>query len=215
MSKIRSQNLIRKAIQYAIEHDCRVVTIVHKGNIMKFTEGAFKQWGYELAKAEFSELIVSEEENAGSSASSGKIILNDRIADSMFQQLLLRPREYEVLAAPNLNGDYLSDAAAAQVGGLGLAPGANLGDGYAVFEATHGSAPKHAGLDEANPGSLLLSAVMMLNFLGWTESAALISAALERTILQKCVTYDLARLMGDIRPVSTSLFAKQIIANMS
>jgi isocitrate dehydrogenase len=213
MSKERSQRLVRLAIRHALERGRRVVTMVHKGNIQKFTEGAFRAWGYELARAEFAGQVVSEEE-LGSAAPEGRVLLNDRIADSMFQQLLLRPADYQVLATPNLNGDYLSDAAAAQVGGLGMAPGANLGEGVAVFEATHGSAPKHAGQDKANPGSLLLSAAMMLEHIGWPEASRAIAEALERTILERRVTYDLARLLGDVKPLRTSEFAAAIVANL-
>jgi isocitrate dehydrogenase len=213
MSKMRSQRLVRMAIQYAIRRGQRVVTLVHKGNIQKFTEGAFRAWGYELARDEFPEQVVCEED-LGSGAPAGRVLLNDRIADSMFQQLLLRPADYQILATPNLNGDYLSDAVAAQVGGLGMAPGANIGDAAAVFEATHGSAPKHAGQDKANPGSLLLSAAMMLEHIGWPEAAEVMTAALERTILERRVTYDLARMLGDVTPLTTSEFAAAIVANL-
>lgn len=213
MSRQRTEQLVRMALRYAVDHDRSVVTLVHKGNIQKFTEGAFKTWGFELARREFADRIVFETDCPDGVPPAGKILVNDRIADAMFQQLLLRPKEYQILAAPNLNGDYLSDAAAAQVGGLGMAPGANIGDGYAVFEATHGSAPKHAGLDKANPGSLLLSACMMLEHIGWTGAAARIRAALGTTVQQGRVTYDLARLMG-VSPVRTSAFADAVIANL-
>ena len=183
------------AIQYALANNRKVVTIVHKGNIMKFTEGAFRDWGYEVAKAEFRDQIVTEDEVTAGAARDGKLLINDRIADSVFQQILTRTAEYDVFATPNLNGDYLSDACAAQVGGLGMAPGANIGDDIAFFEATHGTAPKYAGKDVINPGSVILSGVMMLNYLGWTEAGALIEGALEKTIAQKKVTYDLARQM--------------------
>jgi len=190
------------------------VTIVHKGNIMKYTEGAFKTWCYELAKKEFASLTVTEEEVAQGASPEGKILINDRIADNMFQQILLRPREYEVLVCPNLNGDYLSDAMAAQVGGLGMAPGANVGDYAAIFEATHGNAPKYAGMDKMNPGSVILSGVMMLEHMGWDEAGKMIEAALGRTISQKTVTYDLARGMEGAREVKTSEFAAAIIGNL-
>jgi isocitrate dehydrogenase len=213
MSKIRSQRLVRMALRHAIERGRRVVTLVHKGNIQKFTEGAFRAWGYELAREEFAGQVVSEED-LGSGALGERVLLNDRIADAMFQQLLLRPADYQVLATPNLIGDYLSDAVAAQVGGVGMAPGANFSDTVAVFEATHGSAPKHAGRDEANPSSLLLSAAMMLEQIGWPEASRVVQEALERTILERRVTYDLARQLGDVKPLRTSEFAAAIIANL-
>jgi isocitrate dehydrogenase len=217
ISKHGSQRLVRRAIQYAIANKKSSVTIVHKGNIMKFTEGAFRDWGYELAVKEFRDRIVTEQEvydAHGGKAPSGRIVIKDRIADAMFQQLLLRPDEYEVLATPNLNGDYLSDAAAAQVGGLGLAPGANIGDNSAVFEATHGTAPKYAGLDKVNPGSVILSGAMMFEHLGWPEVARAIEAAVERAIGAKTVTYDLARQMTGAKEVSCSGFADALIANL-
>jgi isocitrate dehydrogenase len=217
ISAFGTKRLVRKAIQYAIDHDKPSVTLVHKGNIMKFTEGAFRNWGYELAKEEFAEVTVSEQElwdKYEGKRPGGKIIIQDRIADAMFQQILLRPSEYSVLAMPNLNGDYMSDALAAQVGGLGMAPGANIGDGYAVFEATHGTAPKYAGLDKVNPGSLLLSGVMMLEYLGWNEPVTMVQDALEKTISSKTVTYDLARLMENATELSCSAFADAIIGNM-
>lgn len=217
ISVFGTKRLVRKAIQYALENSLPSVTLVHKGNIMKFTEGAFRAWGYELAKEEFPEVTVSEEEISAKypqGVPSGKVIIKDRIADAMFQWALLRPEEYSVLATPNLNGDYLSDALAAQVGGLGMAPGANIGDGYAVFEATHGSAPKYAGLDKANPSSLILSAKMMLEYLGWKESAQLIWDALSKTIQSKVVTYDLARLLEGAKEVKASVFADEIVKNI-
>ncbi|MFN7623799.1 MAG: isocitrate dehydrogenase (NADP(+)), partial [Acidobacteriota bacterium] len=189
-----TKNLVRRAIQYAIDHQKTVVTLVHKGNIMKFTEGAFRDWGYQLAKEEFREQIVTEEElwkDHQGKLPAGKILINDRIADAMFQQVILRPDEYQVIATPNLNGDYLSDACAAQVGGLGMAPGANIGDNAAVFEATHGTAPKYAGLDVINPSSVILSGVMMFEHLGWIEARDLIINGIIKTIAQKRVTYDL------------------------
>jgi isocitrate dehydrogenase len=208
-----SKRLVRRAIQYAIENGRKSVTLVHKGNIMKFTEGAFRDWGYEVAKEEFPERAVTETE-AGANPPEGKVIIKDRIADSMFQQLLLRPDEYDVVATPNLNGDYLSDAAAAQVGGLGMAPGANIGDGYGVFEATHGTAPKYAGQDVVNPSSVILSGVMMFEFLGWKEAAQLIEKGITETIRQKRVTYDLHRLMEGATKLKTSEFGQAIIGNM-
>jgi isocitrate dehydrogenase len=217
ISATGSKRLVRKAIQYAIDNKRGSVTLVHKGNIMKFTEGAFRDWGYELAKKEYRDKIVTEEEvfaQHGGNPPAGKIVIKDRIADSMFQQILIRPDEYEVLATPNLNGDYLSDACAAQVGGLGMAPGANIGDFIGVFEATHGTAPKYANKDMVNPGSLLLSAVLMLEYLGWTEAAKMIEKGLETTIQKKTVTYDLERQMPGATKVSTSQFATNIIANL-
>ncbi|HEV2288322.1 MAG TPA: NADP-dependent isocitrate dehydrogenase [Candidatus Acidoferrales bacterium] len=264
ISPTGTKRLVRRAIQHAIEHNRRVVTLVHKGNIMKFTEGAFRDWGYELAKAEFRDKIVTEreswildnldknpgisaEQNAamiepglenapeqfrkevaaevkstldaiyashGHGAWKNKILVNDRIADSVFQQILTRAGEYQVFATPNLNGDYLSDACAAQVGGLGMAPGANIGDGYGVFEATHGTAPKYADQDVINPASVMLSGAMMFEFMGWNEVASLIENGIERTIQQKRVTYDLERMMPGATKVKTSEFASAIIENM-
>ena len=214
ISRTGSERIMRRAMQYAVEHGRKTVTIVHKGNIMKYTEGAFKTWCYELAKKEFAALTVTEEEVWQGASVDGKILINDRIADNMFQQILLRPQEYEVLVCPNLNGDYLSDAMAAQVGGLGMAPGANVGDAAAIFEATHGNAPKYAGMDKMNPGSVILSGVMMLDYLGWNEAARLIEAALGKTILQKTVTYDLARGIDGATELKTSEFGAAIIANM-
>jgi len=260
-----SKRLVRAAIQYAITHQRKSVTLVHKGNIQKFTEGAFYQWGYEVATEEFREQVVTEreswilgnlektpgltaEQNAaliepgiefapkefgegvvaevkkvvaaiGASHGGGKwkqkILVNDRIADNIFQQIILRPEDYSVLATTNLNGDYISDAAAAQVGGLGIAPGGNIGDGYAVFEATHGTAPKYADKDVINPGSVMLSGVMLFELLGWTEAAKLIESSMEKTIGQKYVTYDFARGMEGATKVKTSEFATRMIENMS
>jgi isocitrate dehydrogenase len=259
-----TQRLVRAAIRFALESGRKTVTLVHKGNIQKFTEGAFREWGYEVAKAEFRADTVTEreswilgnadanpdlsvEENAalidrglefaspnfresiyaevksvldsigkthGNGAWKSKVLINDRIADSIFQQIILRPQDYSVLATTNLNGDYISDAAAAQVGGLGIAPGANVGDGYAVFEATHGTAPKYADKDMINPGSVILSGVMLLDFIGWKEAARLIESSLERTILQKFVTYDFERQTAGATKVGTSEFATRIIGNM-
>ena len=214
ISEFGSKRLVRKAIQYAIDNNRKTVTLVHKGNIMKFTEGAFRDWGYELAKAEFRDKIVTEEEVTAGASRDGKILINDRIADSVFQQILTRTSDYDVFATPNLNGDYLSDAAAAQVGGLGMAPGANIGDEIGFFEATHGTAPKYAGKDMINPASVILSGVMMFRWMGWTEVADMIERGLERTIQQKKVTYDLARLMPGATELKTSQFGDAIIANM-
>ena len=217
ISSFGTKRLVRMAIQYALAHGKKSVTLVHKGNIMKFTEGAFRDWGYELAKEEFGSQIVLERDlgEAGqSNILSGKLVIKDRIADAMFQQILLRPEEYEVLATPNLNGDYISDALAAQVGGLGMAPGANIGDEAAVFEATHGTAPKYANQDMINPGSLLLSGAMMFDYLGWSEVAQRIIHSLERTISLKIVTYDLARQMEGARKVKCSEFASVLIENI-
>jgi isocitrate dehydrogenase len=264
ISPFGTKRLVRRAIQHALENKRRVVTLVHKGNIMKFTEGAFRDWGYELAKAEFRGQVVTEreswildnrdrnphltiEQNAAMvepgldrateafrqsiceevksvldkiSATHGqgqwkqKLMINDRIADSIFQQVVTRADEYEVLATPNLNGDYISDACAAQVGGLGMAPGANIGDGFGVFEATHGTAPKYADKDVINPSSVMLSGVMMFNFMGWPEAGRLIESGIERTIGQKRVTYDLERMMEGATKLRTSEFASAIIENM-
>jgi isocitrate dehydrogenase len=218
ISRFGTQRLVRRAVQYALAHGRKSVTLVHKGNIMKFTEGAFRDWGYELAKTEFGPQIVCESDLANAKTpddSAGRLIMKDRIADAMFQQVLLRPEEYEILAMPNLNGDYLSDALAAQVGGLGLAPGANIGDRAACFEATHGSAPKYAGMDVVNPGSVILSGAMMFDFLGWKEVSTAIVAALEKTIADKVVTYDLARQMEGAQKVKGSEFASAVIENLS
>jgi isocitrate dehydrogenase len=214
ISEFGSKRLVRMAIQYAIQHGRRSVTLVHKGNIMKFTEGAFRDWGYEVATTEFRDRVVTEEEVWGGASAEGKVLVNDRIADSMFQQVLTRTADYDVLATPNLNGDYLSDACAAQIGGLGMAPGANIGDEVAFFEATHGTAPKYAGKDVINPSSVILSGVMMLGYMGWDEAAQLIERGIERAIAQKRVTYDLARQMEGATELKTSEFADAIIANM-
>ncbi len=212
MSVFGSKRLVRRAVNYALAHGKPSVTLVHKGNIMKFTEGAFRDWGYELAREEFGDRVVTED--AAGTPAAGKVIIKDRIADSMFQQLLLRPDEYSVLATPNLNGDYLSDACAAQVGGLGLAPGANIGDKVAMFEATHGTAPKYAGQDKVNPGSVILSGAMMFEHLGWTEAARLIVDGLERTIAARTVTYDLERQMPGATLLKCSEFGQAIANNM-
>jgi isocitrate dehydrogenase len=213
MSPFGSKRLVAMAINYAIKHGRPSVTLMHKGNIMKFTEGGFRDWGYEVAAERFGAETIAESALTGA-VPAGKVLIKDRIADSMFQQLLLRPDEYSVIATPNLNGDYVSDAAAAQVGGLGIAPGGNVGDGVAVFEATHGTAPKYAGLDKINPGSVILSGVMMFEHMGWTEAAALITRGMERAIAAKTVTYDLARQMPGAREVKTSEFADAMIAAM-
>ncbi|MCS6952611.1 MAG: isocitrate dehydrogenase (NADP(+)) [Bryobacterales bacterium] len=210
-----SKRLIRRAIRYALDNGRRSVTLVHKGNIMKFTEGAFRDWGYELAKEEFPEVCLTETEAGGALSIPGKVIIKDRIADSMFQQVLLRPEEYDVIATPNLNGDYLSDACAAQVGGLGMAPGGNIGDEHAVFEATHGTAPKYAGQDVVNPSSLILSGSLMFRFMGWKEVSDLIEAGITETIRQKRVTYDLHRLMEGATKLKTSEFGAAIVENMA
>lgn len=215
MSPFGSKRLVRMAIQYALKTKRPSVTLVHKGNIMKFTEGAFREWGYQLAKEEFGSQTITEEELNKSSPSNGKLVIKDRIADNMFQQALLRPDEYSVLATPNLNGDYLSDALTAQVGGLGIAPGGNVGDRAAIFEATHGTAPKYAGLDKVNPSSVILSGVMMFEYLKWNEVADSISSALEKTIAQKTVTYDFARAMKGATEVKCSEFASRIIENLN
>ena len=212
-----TKNLVRRAIQYALENNRRSVTLVHKGNIMKYTEGAFRDWGYELAREEFASRTVTEEEVTTKydfKVPEGKLLIKDRIADSMLQQILTRPDEYDVIATPNLNGDYLSDACAAQVGGLGIAPGANIGDGCAVFEATHGTAPKYADKDVINPGSVLLSGCMMFEHMGWRDVAKTIEDAFAKTIQQKKVTYDLERLMTGATKLKTSEFARAIVENM-
>lgn len=217
ISVFGTQRLVRKAIIYALANGRKSVTLVHKGNIMKYTEGAFRDWGYELAKKEFARKTITEDElyaKFNGEIPKDKIVIKDRIADSMFQQILTRTNEYEVLATPNLNGDYLSDACAAQVGGLGMAPGANIGDFVGLFEATHGTAPKYADKDMVNPGSLMLSAVMMLEYMGWTEAGKAIERSIEKTIMQKTVTYDLERQMDGATKVSTSQYATNIIANL-
>jgi isocitrate dehydrogenase len=208
VSEEGSKRLVRKAIRFALSHGRRSVTLVHKGNIMKWTEGAFREWGYDVAK-EFAGTVAGEDDAGGAT-----LVIKDRIADSMFQQLLLRPEEYDVIATTNLNGDYLSDACAAQVGGLGMAPGANIGEHTAVFEATHGSAPKHAGKDKVNPSSLMLSGVMMLDHIGWNEAAECIKNALQATIASGTVTYDLARQMKGAREVSCSGFAASVVEQL-
>jgi isocitrate dehydrogenase len=217
ISAFGSKRLVRAAIQYAIDHKRESVTLVHKGNIQKFTEGAFTKWGYELAAQEFGDQTISWDDvakNHGGKVPAGKILIQDVIADISFQKMLLRPSEFDVLATPNLNGDYLSDAIAAEVGGVGIAPGANIGDEVALFEATHGTAPKYTDLDKVNPGSLLFSGVMMLEHLGWQEAADLVTKGFEKTLDQKIVTYDFARQMDGAKEVKTSEFATAIIGNM-
>lgn len=217
ISEFGSKRLVRKAIQYAIDRGRKSVTLVHKGNIQKFTEGAFRKWGYELAAEEFGDVTITEDDlwdRYNGELPEGKILIKDRIADIIFQHLLLRPTEFDVLATMNLNGDYISDAAAAHVGGVGIAPGANIGDHVALFEATHGTAPKYTNLDRVNPGSVLFSGVMMLEHLKWWEAARLIVSAYEKTIDQKIVTYDFARQMSGATEVKTSEFASAVIRNM-
>jgi isocitrate dehydrogenase len=217
ISPFGSKRLVRKAIQYALSHKRPSVTLVHKGNIMKYTEGAFKEWGYELAREEFPDQCISEDlafKEFKGETPKGKIMIKDRIADSMFQQTLLRPAEYSVLATPNLNGDYLSDALIAQVGGLGLGPGANIGDKIAVFEATHGSAPKYTNQDKVNPGSVILSGAMMFEHLGWNEASEIIIRTMEKTIANKTVTYDLERMMEGAKLLKCSEFGTELIKNM-
>lgn len=234
-----TKRLVRKAIQFAIDNNRKTVTLVHKGNIMKFTEGAFKNWGFELAVDEFRDYIITEDElwdqvkaedgvtpvtkkgtfkdlRGGNEVGNpgDRIVVKDRIADAMFQQVLTRPTEYDIIALPNLNGDYMSDACAAQVGGLGMAPGSNIGDYIALFEATHGSAPKYRGMDKVNPGSLILSGVFMLEYMNWNEAADITKNAIEKTIVNQKVTYDLARQMDNVTPIKTSEFAKEIARRM-
>lgn len=217
ISPFGTKRLVRKALRHAVEKKIESVTMVHKGNIMKFTEGAFRDWGYELAREEFSKQVITEDDlwdKYDGKRPEGAVVLNDRIADNMLQQILTRTREYHVIATANLNGDYLSDACAAQVGGLGMAPGGNIGDYLALFEATHGTAPKYAGQDKVNPGSLILSGVMMFEYLGWNEAADLIVKAMEKTILDKTVTYDLERQLEGAKLLKCSEFGEAIAANM-
>lgn len=214
VSREGTERLVRKAIQYAIENQRKSVTLVHKGNIMKFTEGAFKKWGYAVAAKEFGAELLDGGPWMKLPAAAGNIVIKDVIADAFLQQILLRPEEYDVVATLNLNGDYISDALAAQVGGIGIAPGANLSDSVAIFEATHGTAPKYAGKDQVNPGSIILSAEMMLRHLGWTEAADMIIRSMEATIQDKVVTYDFARLMDNAQQVSCSSFGNAMITRM-
>lgn len=215
ISKEGTDRFVRKAIQYAIDNQRKSVTLVHKGNIMKFTEGAFKKWGYDLAAKEFGAQLLDGGPWMKLPEKYGGIVIKDVIADAFLQQILLRPEEYDVIATPNLNGDYISDALAAQVGGIGIAPGANLSDSVAIFEATHGTAPKYAGKDQVNPGSIILSAEMMLRHMGWTEAADMIIQSMEKTIQNKVVTYDFARQMTDAQKVSSSAFGDAIINQMN
>ena len=217
ISEFGSKRLIRKAFIYALEHGRKSVALMHKGNIQKYTEGAFQLWGYEVAKQEFGDVTITEAElwdQYGGVLPEGKLLVKDRIADIMFQQMLLRPAEYSVIAAPNLNGDYLSDAVAAEVGGVGIAPGANIGDTIAMFEATHGTAPKYADQDKVNPGSVLLSGVMMLDYIGWGEAARAVEEAYTKTVADKIVTYDFARQMEGAKEVKTSEFASAVIERL-
>lgn len=218
ISRENTRRLVRKAIEYALDHDLPSVTLMHKGNIMKYTEGAFRQWGYDVAREEFGDRTLTEQalfEAYQGRCPEGRVVIKDRIADMLFQQVLLRPQEYQVIATPNLNGDYLSDALAAQVGGLGMAPGANVGDRCAVFEATHGTAPKYAGQDKVNPCSLILSGAMMLDFIGWGQAADRIRKALQQTIRAGTVTYDLARQIDGAREVKCSEFAARVVEKLS
>ena len=217
ISPLGTKRLVKKAIKHAIEKSIESVTLVHKGNIMKYTEGAFKDWGYDLAKEEYSDSTITEDDlwdKYDGKNPNGKVIIKDRIADNMLQQILTRTRDYQIIATPNLNGDYLSDACAAQVGGLGMAPGGNIGDYLALFEATHGTAPKYAGQDKVNPSSVILSGVMMLEYLGWEEAGDLIIKAMEKTILDKTVTYDLERQLDDAKLLKCSEFGEAIAENM-
>ena len=213
VSATSSKRLIRRAIQYAIENKRPSVTLMHKGNIMKFTEGAFRDWGYQVAREEFGDVTIPESELTGDPPD-GKVVIKDRIADSMFQQVLLRPSEYDVIATTNLNGDYISDACAAQVGGLGMAPGANIGDEYGIFEATHGTAPKYADKNMINPSSVILSGTLMFRYMGWPEAADLIERGITAAIAAKTVTYDLHRQMEGATKVGTSEFGQAIIKGM-
>ncbi|NPA79884.1 MAG: isocitrate dehydrogenase (NADP(+)) [Thermotogae bacterium] len=210
ISKFRSQRLVRKAIEYALEHGYPVLTLMHKGNIMKYTEGAFRDWGYELLRNEYAQHVVFEGEGE---RQPGKVLVNDRIADNMFQQILTRPNEYGVIATTNLNGDYISDALAALVGGLGMAPGANVGDHHALFEPVHGSAPKYAGKNMINPTAGILAGMLMLEHIGWKEAAKLIDSAVAKTISERKVTYDLARHIG-VEPLSTTEYTEALIDNL-
>ncbi len=214
ISPFGTKRHVGAAIRYALDRGRESVTLVHKGNIMKFTEGAFRDWGYEVARERFPDSTISESRLWGGEEAGGRVVIKDRIADAMFQQVLLRPREYSVIATPNLNGDYLSDACAAQVGGLGMAPGGNIGDSVALFEATHGTAPKYAGQDKVNPGSLILSAVMMLEHMGWNEAARAIDRGLVGAVAARTVTYDLERQMEDATRVSTSGFSEAVVSCM-
>jgi len=217
MSEFKTKRLVRMAIKYALDKHLPSVTLVHKGNIMKYTEGAFKEWGYEVAREEFSDTTITEDDvctKYSGKPPKGKVVIKDRITDAMFQQILLRPEEYSIIATPNLNGDYLSDALLAQVGGLGIGPGANMGDEVALFEPTHGTAPKYAGMDKVNPGALILSGCMMFEYMGWKEVSDAIVKAMEKTISSGVVTYDLARQMEGSKEVKCSEFAQEIVNNL-
>ncbi len=217
ISAKNTKRLVAKAIEYAIEHDYGSVTLMHKGNIMKFTEGAFRSWGYEVALEQFRDQVITEDElwdTHGGKQPDGRVVIKDRIADMLFQQTLLRPEEFGVIATPNLNGDYISDALAAQVGGLGMAPGANMSNDCAVFEATHGTAPKYAGLDKVNPSSLILSGALMLDHIGWKDAGELIRSSLQATVKAGKVTYDLARQIEGAKEVSCSAFGQSIVGHM-
>jgi len=213
ISEGNTKRFVKRAFDYALDHGRKSITFVHKGNIMKYTEGAFRKWAYEVAHEEYGDVIVPEDEIEKGRPPQGKLVVKDRIADAMFQLVLLRPEDYDVLVLPNLNGDYLSDACAAQVGGIGMAPGANIGEEVAIFEATHGSAPKYAGQDKVNPSSLILSGAMMFDFMGWKEVAGLIEKGVEMAIRGGKVTYDLARFRSDATEVSCSVFAEEIVEN--
>ncbi|MCL4332612.1 MAG: isocitrate dehydrogenase (NADP(+)) [Candidatus Thermoplasmatota archaeon] len=213
ISRFKSQRLVRKAIQYAIANRRKSVTLVHKGNIMKYTEGAFKEWGYEVASSEFRDQTITEEEYLKGTPTAWRVVMKDRITDNMFQQILTRTDEYDVIATTNLNGDYLSDAIAAQVGGLGIAPGGNIGDVYAIFEAVHGTAPKYAGMDVANPTSLILSGGMLLRHIGWTEAADILESAVALAYSDQKVTQDLARILN-VKPLLCSEFGEEIVKRM-
>jgi isocitrate dehydrogenase len=218
ISARNTKRLVASAIAHALENNCKSVTLMHKGNIMKFTEGAFAKWGYEVAREKFRNETITEKElydDYRGKCPEGKVLIKDRIADMLFQQVLLRPDEFDVIATPNLNGDYISDALAAQVGGLGMAPGANIGDRCAVFEATHGTAPKYAGLDKVNPSSVILSGAMMLDYMGWREASDAIRTALQATIKSRIVTYDLARQIDGATEVKCSEFAREIVTHMA
>jgi len=212
ISENNTRRFVKRAFEYAISHGRKSVTFVHKGNIMKYTEGAFRNWGYEVALEQFGDRIIREDALEGGDVPEGRIVVKDRIADAMFQLILLRPDEFDVLVLPNLNGDYLSDACAAQVGGIGMAPGANIGEEVAIFEATHGSAPKYAGMNKVNPSSLMLSGAMMFDYMGWREAALLIEKGIELAVKKGKVTYDLARLRPGTAEISCSEFAKEVVA---
>jgi isocitrate dehydrogenase len=218
ISAKNTKRLVARAVAHAVENNCKSVTLMHKGNIMKFTEGAFAKWGYEVAREKFRNETITEKElydDYRGKLPEGKVLIKDRIADMLFQQVLLRPAEYDVIATPNLNGDYISDALAAQVGGLGMAPGANIGDRCAVFEATHGTAPKYAGLDKVNPSSVILSGAMMLDYMGWQEASDAIRTALQATVKSRIVTYDLARQIEGATEVKCSEFAREIVTQLA